>query len=67
MFTTAKRLLQKFHQDERGEVTTQQLLYLAIGAIVAAILYKYGGRLVKIVEDFISGAEGNDTNVEPLN
>jgi hypothetical protein len=52
-----------FHQDERGEVTTQQLLYLAIGAIVAAALYKYGKRLLAIVEGFIGSAEDQDNKV----
>jgi hypothetical protein len=50
---TIFRQLRAFHDDQRGEVTTQQMLYLAIGAIVAAILYKFGKRLLDIVTSFL--------------
>jgi hypothetical protein len=55
--STIPRRLRAFHEDQRGEVTTQQMLYLAIGAIVAAILYKFGGRLLAYVKKFLDDAE----------
>ena len=51
------RKIQRFHQNEFGMETLQVVLIIALAAIAAVVIYKFGGMAVKFMYDCFYGSD----------
>jgi len=52
------RKIQRFHQNEFGMETLQVVLIIALAAIAAVAIYKFGGIAVEFLYDCLYGFPG---------
>jgi len=49
--------IQRFHRNESGMETLQVVLIIALAAIAAVVIYKFGGMAVKFMYDCFYGSD----------